>query len=186
MLYYAVAAGIAIVAAASGYFISRFTTETPAPVADTPANPAQGVDLANMTPREAADRLFNRIVRASEQGDMEEARRFAPMALQAYALVDGLDADAHYHLGLIHLIAGDVENARKEADTLKQSTPDHLLAYMLEHSIAEQSGDRAAAAAAFTAFTAAYDAEIKTQRPEYEAHRAAIERFRSTGARPQN
>ena len=41
-------------------------------------------DLASMTPREQFDRLYNRVMQASEQGDTATANRFSPMALQAY------------------------------------------------------------------------------------------------------
>ena len=80
-----------------------------------------------MTPREAADRLFNRIMTAAERGDAQEALRFAPMALQAYERLGPLDNDARYHVGLITATTGDIESARAHIDMLRQSVPDHLL-----------------------------------------------------------
>jgi mono/diheme cytochrome c family protein len=135
-----------------------------------------------MTPREAADRLFNRVMMATEQGNAEEARQFAPMALLAYGRVDDLDADARYHMGHLYSVAGEIENARKEIAILKQAAPHHLLALLLEHTIAEQSGDRDAAAAVRATFAAAYAAEMKTGKPEYEAHRTSIESLRTAAA----
>lgn len=148
-------------------------------VAPAPAAPAlSSVDLSQMSPREAADRLFNRVMAADERGDAGEAQRFAPMALQAYGRVAELDADAHYHLGLLHGIAGDVEGQRREIAALRQFAPDHLLAFALEHDLAERQGDAAAAARAARALADVYDSEIAAGRPEYEAHSIPIEKLR--------
>jgi predicted Zn-dependent protease len=132
-----------------------------------------------MSPREAADRLFNRIMSASESGDTEEALRFAPMALQAYDSLGTLDNDARYHVALIHLAAGDIKNARAQLDQLRRSVPQHLLGIMLAHQIAERSGNKDGAARAYQDFLAAYDAELATGRAEYLEHRGGIERFRA-------
>jgi hypothetical protein len=140
-------------------------------------------DLSKMTPREAADRLFNRIMRTSEQGKTDEALRFVPMAVQAYGGLPVLDDDAHYHLGLIHGIVGDRENGLRHITALKQAAPNHLLALMLEYEIAEKSGDRAAVSKIVAVFAAAYVAEMATGRPEYLAHRNTIDRFRAANAK---
>ena len=142
--------------------------------------PAQPVDLSSMTPLEAADRLFNRVMAAHESGDTGEAMRFAPMALQAYELVDRLDADARYHIGLISLVLGDVDNARRQIDKLQKESPDHLLGLILQFNIAEQNGDDKAASATRMRFARAYDAQINSKRPEYEAHRVTIETFHAS------
>lgn len=139
-------------------------------------------DLSRMTPREAADRLFNRIMMASEQGNLAEAQHFVPMAVQAYGALPALDRDARYHLGLIHGVADDRANADRQIAALRQGAPNHLLALVLEHESAVRSGDRAAVSRVLAAFAAAYDTEIAIVRPEYEAHRNTIERFRAANA----
>ena len=106
------------------------------------AAPTASTDLSSMTPREAADRLFNRIMTASERGDNEEAMRFAPMALSAYDQLGTLDNDARYHVALIHLATGDIQGAHTQIDSIRQSAPNHLLAIMVERDIAERSGDQ--------------------------------------------
>lgn len=131
-----------------------------------------------MSPREAADRLFNRVMTASENGDTEEALRFTPMALQAYENLGTLDNDARYHVALLHLTAGDTKSARAQIDLMRKSIRDHLLAFMLEHQIAEQSGKQDSAAQVYKAFLAAYAAEIVAGRPEYQDHQSTIESFR--------
>ena len=131
-----------------------------------------------MTPRQAADRLFNRVMAAAERGDTAEALQFVPMALEAYDHLGTLDNDARYHVALIHMTAGDIESARVHLDKLRQSASNHLLGIMLEHQIAEQDGNQDSAARAYEAFLAAYDTEIATGRTEYQDHRGGIERFR--------
>ena len=152
--------------------------------AAAPPQSAAAIDLSTMTPREAADRLFNRVMGASERGDVSEATRFAPMAVQAYARVAELDADAHYHLGLLYLQLKDVDGTRGQIAELKQQVPQHLLAYVLGHEVAVRTGDQPAAAQIATEFAAAYEVEIAAARPEYEAHRVSIEHLRSVGAAP--
>jgi len=131
-----------------------------------------------MTPRQAADRLFNRIMTASENGDTAEALRFAPMAIQAYTNLGTLDNDARYHMALIQLTVGDTAKARVQIDSLRKSVPGHLLATILEYDIAERGGNKGAAARASKKFLAVYDAEIVTGRTEYQDHHGTIDRFR--------
>ena len=154
----------------------------PAPFAQPLSAPfpasSQSVNLASMSPREAADRLFNRVMAASESGNTEEASRFAPMALQAYEQLETLDNDARYHVALIHLTTGNVKGARVQIDELRRAVPSHLLALMVEHQIAERGGDKAAAARARKSFLAAFDAEAATGRVEYRDHGSSIDRFR--------
>lgn len=148
---------------------------------------AESVDLSAMTPREAADRLFNRVMAADEQGRTEEVMQFGPMALEAYELVDPLDADARYHIGLISLLLGDIDNARTQIKNLEAEAPDHLLGLTLAYRVAAKTGDDKGASAARARFVAAYGAEISSGRPEYEAHRATIEAFRvATGGENSN
>lgn len=183
------AAGLVSVALGSLFFIEwdePRPKNRPQPVEAAAPAPGQPPDLSAMTPRQAADRLYNRIMMASEQGRPEEAQRFVPMALAAYAQLESLDADAHYHLGRIHAEAGDFESVGKEIDAMRRLVPNHLLAAVLEHLVAEAAGDREAMARATAAFAAAYDAEIAMGRPEYEHHRITLDQFRiaSTGTVP--
>jgi hypothetical protein len=188
---------IALVVAGGVFFLSTSTPKkqvripgpgpmTPAlpQVAPTPGGVATGAtgtppDLSTMTPREAADRLFNRIMRDSEQGRLEQAKGFVPMAVQAYGNLQSLDRDAHYHLGLIHGIAGDRAAGERHIAALKNGAPNHLLAIVLEHAIARKAGDGAAQEALVERFNEAFSSEMALQRPEYLAHRNEIERFRA-------
>ncbi len=175
-------ATIALAVALVSWFARSKGAEAPAPMSppmtSTVPAPGQPVDLASMSPREAADRLFNRVMIANESGNTEEALKFAPMALQAYDGLGTLDNDARYHVALIHMAAGDIKSTRVQLDKLRQSVPNHLLGFMLEHQIAERNGNKDSAARANKAFLAAYDAEIAKGREEYQDHLGSIERFR--------
>jgi len=172
-----VAAGIALAVLVVGLWV-LVGRDKPPPFLEVGQMLNQPPDLSTMAPREAADRLFNRIMTAAEGGDSQAALRFVPMALKAYERLAPLDNDARYHVGLIHATAGDLDGTRADIAMLRQSVPDHLLAIMLEHTIAKQLGDQDAAAHAYKTFLAAYDAEIVTGRVEYRDHQRGIDSFR--------
>jgi len=136
-------------------------------------------DLSTMTPREAADRLFNRVMMASERGNSAEVQQFAPMAVQAYERAGAQDNDARYHVALIHLATGDLKKTRASLDRLRKAVPNHLLGLMLEHELAARRGDKEKADGIFRAFLKAYDSEIAKGRQEYADHGSNIERFRA-------
>ncbi|MBI4542134.1 MAG: zinc ribbon domain-containing protein [Gemmatimonadetes bacterium] len=127
-------------------------------------------DLSQLSPREAADRLYDRVARATEAGDTAQVRFFGPMALQAYDAIGTLDPDARLHLGLIHLATGDTEAAAAQADTIQRLLRPHLFGPVLRARAAEARGDAAAARRAYQDFLANYDAERAANRAEYEQH----------------
>jgi hypothetical protein len=75
---------------------------TPPPAAAASAG-ASAVDLSSMTPRQAADRLFNRVMQAASSNDEAEVLRFLPMAIGAHDLVEDLDVDGKFHLVLLRM-----------------------------------------------------------------------------------
>jgi hypothetical protein len=163
------------------------TASAGAPAAQAPAAGAMGapVDLSQMTPRDAADRLFNRIMTAYENGAKDTAQFFAPMALQAYGMVDSLDADARYHVGLIDLVTADYPGTLAQADTIARSVPGHLYASVLRAEVARARGDSAALRRAQAAFLEHYDAESRANRPEYAQHPGVLDRFRAEALQAQ-
>jgi mono/diheme cytochrome c family protein len=178
----AVVSVIGVTLAAAIFTTLYFGKQVPPAPGNTAPTMTSTVDLSTMTPREAADRLFNRVMSASERGETEEAVRFAPMAIAAYERVATLDPDARFHLGLLHLVLGDFDRAREQIAILKQVVPKHLLALLLEHNVASRTGDATAAARTEAEFLSAYDEEMATARPEYEAHRISIDRLRAAAA----
>jgi len=136
-------------------------------------------DISNLSPREQADRLFNLVMTAHEQGDVARMNQFTPMAINAYSSLGNLDPDAHYHVGLISAITGNLDEALARADSMDAAVPGHLLASMLRNSVAQMSGDEAASMAAQRAFLEHYDEQITTGRQEYIDHQRSIEPFKT-------
>jgi hypothetical protein len=134
-------------------------------------------DLSTMTPRERFDRLYNRIMRASESGDQQTVTTFTPMALQAYEQLDSVDADARFHLATLKLHTGDVAGASAIADTLLRENPDHLFGYVIRGTVARWEKDDKGMAKAYADFLARYDKEIAANRVEYTDHKRMLDDF---------
>jgi hypothetical protein len=136
-------------------------------------------DISTMTPRERADRLFDRIMRAAARGDTGEIEFFTPMALQAYALLDERDADSRYHIGLIQAEAGNLEATAAQADSIERAWPGHLFGGMLRAEVARRRGQNAELERWYRWFLERYEQEQASGKPEYADHRTALEAFRS-------
>lgn len=177
------AAGAAVVGLVAVLVLAALRGPGSAPSGGAPAGDQSGtasagggsaVDLASLSPRERADRLYDRIMRAHERGDTSEVGFFKPMALQAYQMLGELDHDARYHIGLLHALTGEPGAALAQADSMDAG---NLMATMLRQRAAIAQGDEDASRRAYSAFLANYDKEIATTRPEYDAHRQLIESF---------
>ncbi|MEO8622038.1 MAG: hypothetical protein ABI625_13295 [bacterium] len=131
-------------------------------------------DISAMSPQERASRLFNRVMLYSEQGKMDSARFFAPMAIQAYEMIGPVDAHAQYDIGVISAAAGDVSRARAEADTILAARPTHLLGLVLAIHAAELDQDSSAAVKFRRRLVAAAPTE-RTALKEYGEHARDID-----------
>lgn len=131
-------------------------------------------DLSQMSPRDIADRLFDRVMRLSGEGKADSAQFFATMALQNYARMPAagvpFDADLRYDMGRIAEVAGDAAVAAAQADTILRAQPQHLLGLVLAIKAAALQGDAARAADARRRLVAAAPAERKRGIEEYERH----------------
>ena len=134
-------------------------------------------DLSTMTPRERFDRLYDRVMRASETGDTTTVGTFSPMALAAYGMLESVDADARFHAGLLRLATGDAAGATAVADTIEAQQPRHLFGILIRGSVARQTNNQGALKVAEREFLAAYPAEIVAARPEYAGHQTLLDRF---------
>jgi hypothetical protein len=143
------------------------------------APPTTGIvgapDISAMSPEERASRLFNRVMSYSEQGKLDSARFFAPMAVQAYQMIGPPDAHARYDIGEIYAAVGDAASARAEADTILTAQPNHLLGLALGARAADLSGDAAAAARFRRRLAAAAPAERAKGLKEYSEHARDID-----------
>jgi Double zinc ribbon len=172
-------AGGAIVVLLVVLAVTLLRPGAPAPAVEVPSGGgAAPVDLTQLTPREAADRLFERVMTAEERGDTAEMVRFAPMALQAYQMVGPLDVDARYHIGLISLAVDNLDGAAAQADSIVLAAPSHLFAPVLRARVALERGDAAARRRAEQAFLDRYEAEFARSLPEYQLHGALLEKYR--------
>jgi len=182
LLPYLLGSGLTVVLLAA-----LFVRERGARPDGTPASSVPGTgqvagtppDLSTMTPRERFDRLYNRIMTASESGDTATLSQFMPMALSAYSMLDSVDADARYHAAMLRLHTGDVDGAGALADTILAKEPSHLFGFVIRGTLARWERNEAALTAAYRAFMAQYDKEQALGRPEYRDHQVIIDQFRT-------
>lgn len=131
------------------------------------------------TPRQQADQLFNRVMTSRETGDLADAQRFAPMAVQAYEMSEPLDNDGLYHLAAMQIVAGNPAAGRETADRLLASNPNHLLALAIAAEALEAADDHAAARAYHRRFLDAYESEVGRDIPEYIDHVRVLPEYRA-------
>lgn len=153
-------------------------------VGDGPAAGAEGAmpsadALAAMSPRQAADRLFDRAMRERETGREDQARFFADMARKAYTRVprSEFDADARFHVGLLALVEGDTTEARAQAESILSDRPGHLLGLLLAGRAAESVDARRRFR---SRFANAADTTDLSSEAAYAAHRRLIESTRDS------
>lgn len=151
-----------------------------APFAAAAGGSVRAPDISRMSPTELADRLFNRIMTLNDQGKQDSVQFFAPMAVQAYQMVEQsqghpLDADQRYDVGKIAEVAGALPMAKAEADTILQQHPDHLLGLLLAARVAKESGNTAAQTEYSSRFSRVKQSELAKKLPEYQRHRREID-----------
>ncbi len=148
-----------------------------APVAGsgtTTAAPGTPPDISNMTPVEAADRLFNRVMASVEQGDEAAARQFLPMAVAAHQRAEPLDLDRRFHLSWLNRLAGNFEAALADAVDILDESPDHLLGLVSAAEASIELGEMDAAAGYYEHLLEVYDAEFAKPLEEYDIHRNIV------------
>jgi tetratricopeptide (TPR) repeat protein len=180
-----IAAG-AVVVVLLFVFLPRGTDRVAAPPAGSQQAPFAGsgggapgsMDGLSSDMRTNADRLFNRIMAAAEQGNQGEVDQFMPMAIQAYGMVDDLDDDGLYHLGLLHLTAGDTEEARNTAQRILDGSPEHILALGLAATAAAEAGDDSTAESLWGRLLDGYTQEAGKPLSEYLDHQNMLDEYR--------
>jgi hypothetical protein len=136
---------------------------------------ARAPDISNMTPRERADRLYDRTMALQAAGKSDSAQFFASMAVMAYQQLGPLDNDLRYDFGRVADVAGENAVVNAQADSILQNNPTHLLGLILAARAAEVRGDASARASFDQRFRAAVGAETTKALPEYERHRGDIQ-----------
>jgi hypothetical protein len=139
------------------------------------AGPIRAPDISNLSPRERADRLFDRVMRLDEEGKRDSVEFFAPMVTAAYQMLGPLDLDQHYDLGRIGEVTGAAALARAEADTILRADPTHLLGLALAARVASDAHQTAEARSYYQRLVRAAGAEQAKNLPEYARHRHDID-----------
>jgi Double zinc ribbon len=184
-----VVASIALVALVALVAAQRFSAPTAtrldaplnalpqAQLGEAPAAEPMGraPDISKLSPRERADRLFDRIMALHERGRTDSVQFFAQMAIPAYQMVQPLDLDSRYDMGRIAEVAGLADFARAQADTILRANPNHLLGLALAIRTSRSAGNEAAATAFERRLIAAEPAERRRGLVEYTRHRADID-----------
>jgi len=148
--------------------------------AAAPFDPNRGTtDISQMTPRDAADRLFNRVMTAAESGDTSQVQFFGPMTIQAYGSAQPLDIDARLHIGMVQLILHNPAGAKAEADTIARESRTHLFGAVLRARAAEAENNTAAARQAYSQMVDNWDAERAKNLAEYGQHEAVLTQARA-------
>jgi hypothetical protein len=139
-------------------------------------------DLSAMTPLEQFDRLYERVMTASEQGDTATAMRFAPMALLAYRNLPASDltADSRFHAALIRLHTGDPAGAHLLADSILAAESGHLFGFIVRNGVGRALGNAALVRQSYQDFLAHVEAEMRAGRPEYQLHQTMLDNFQRT------
>lgn len=133
-------------------------------------------DLASMSPNERANRLYGRIMAYVQAGKADSAAFFAPMALAAHEMLENPSVDERYHLGQINEMLGNAAVAAAHADTILKAEPENLLGLMLATHAAQLANKPADVKTYNALFLKVLDAQLAAKKPEYEMHRAEIDR----------
>jgi tetratricopeptide (TPR) repeat protein len=155
-----------------------------APAAN-PAAPFAGTgtgtppDLSSMTPREAADRLFDRVMRSVSAGDSASAQAFLPMAIAAYDRAQPLDNDGLFHLSMLNRTAHNLDAALANAEQILAAEPNHLLGLSEAAEAAIELGRLDEAEGYYRRLLDAYAQESSRALPEYQGHANLLESSRS-------
>lgn len=152
---------------------SQEVAQAPPDVSSGPT-PVRGPDISSMSPRERADRLYDRIMRLDSEGKKDSAAFFAQMGISAYMMLPRQDADSRYDMGRIAEVAGAAPVAQAQADTILAQDSTHLLGLILAISTARDAGDTATAQRMQERLVAAQASELAKNKPEYQRHQTEI------------
>ena len=136
-------------------------------------------DLSTMTPVEAANRLFNRVMAAVTAGDSTEAQQFMPMAIGAYERARPLDNDGLFHLSMLQRTAMQLEAALETAEEILEDNSDHLLGLSAAAKAAAELGRGDIAAAYYERVLEVYESQIEQDIPEYIDHAPITDNLRT-------
>lgn len=159
------------------------TTPATGPTPAASAGDGVAPDISNMTPIEAADRLFNRVMEAISQGDSAQAQAFLPMAIAAYQRARPLSLDGLFHLSMLNRTAGNFEAALAQALEIVERDPNHLLGRAAAADAAIELGELEEAEVHYRHILDVYDEESRRALEEYDSHSLIVQRLREDAER---
>ena len=172
---------VALIALIVGQRFGVRGTATPEPAAVADAGPPAGgalpraPDISQMTPEQQAERLYDRIMREFEAGQLDNVKTFMPMAVAAYERLSPLSLDQRYDLARIGEVGGDVALMKAQTDTILKTRDTHLLGLILAAKAARIEKDEARAKAFDVRLLAAETKERAAALPEYLLHKPDID-----------
>ncbi len=141
-------------------------------------------NIANLSPSERANRLYTRIMEYAEAGKVDSVAFFAPMAMASHEMLEGATTDERYHFGRIAEVTNAPAVAKAQADTILEAAPNNLLGLLLAARAARMTGDNTAAKAFDQRLLKALEPELATRLPDYDMHRAEIDRAAADARKP--
>lgn len=165
----------AVVALAAAQRFGRTEDGGPAAQPMSQRGTVTAPDISSLTPAQRAERLYDRVMGASERGRDDSVRFFMPMAIGAYEALGDLSADQRYDLGRLGDVAGDQKLASAQADSILRKNPQHLLGLVLASRAARLRGDNAASRQFLGRLVRAERSERLKQLPEYLVHQNDID-----------
>jgi len=133
-----------------------------------------------MTPREAADRLYNRVMTAVAVDDSTEASTFLPMAIAAFELAEPLDTDGKFHVVLLQLTGQFNAEALEGAEEILSEHPNHLLGLAMAGDASLALGDSTSARGYYRRWLDAYETEADKDLLEYRDHAPMFPEMQAT------
>ncbi len=146
-----------------------------APFAGGATGAMRAPDISSMSPRERADRLYDRVMRLASEGKTDSASFFATMAAQAYEMLGPLDNDLKYDYGRMAQMSGNIPGAQQQADAILASNPDHLLGLILKAQLAQLQDDNATRDKLYKRLLAVEQVEQAKSIEEYTRHKGDID-----------
>lgn len=142
---------------------SRAAASTPAPV-------PVAANAQPLTPRGAADQLFNQVMTASEAGDQATVTQYLPLAIRAYEAARPLDMDGLFHMALLNHAGGEYEASLASAEEMLAEDPNHILGLNAAAQACAALGRTDEAAEYYRQVLDHVDTEMARPLPEYQTH----------------
>ncbi|HEY5544704.1 MAG TPA: zinc-ribbon domain-containing protein [Gemmatimonadaceae bacterium] len=171
-------AGLAFVTLVVIFAAQRVGQTAPPPMAGAAPSPGGGsaaIDISSMSPQERASRLFDRIMRLSEDGKQDSVALFSSMAIPVYESLGPLDLDSRYDLGRIAQVSGQLDLAQAQSDTILRQSPNHLLGLILALAVADARGNSSERSALQRRLLDAETSQLARGLEEYVRHKADID-----------